>query len=76
LTSPATNGIFPRRHRDIELKEKKKLISWKGIPTTVDELADSRTILNEELPETLQSEAFDVGFADPNFRVNRRLNIW
>lgn len=28
------------------------------------------------LPETLQSEAFDVGFVDPNFRINRRLNVF
>ena len=76
MVTPATDGIFPKRHRVIELKEKKKSISWKGIPTTIDELADARTILNQELPETLQSEAFDVGFADPNFRTNRRLNIW
>ena len=76
MTSPASEGVFPRRVRELELKEKKKLISWKGIPKTIDDLADSRTIRNEELPETLRSEAFDVGFQDPNFRVNRRLNIW
>lgn len=76
MVTPSREGAFPRRHRDIELKEKKKSISFKGIPKTVDELADARTILNEELPETLQSEAFDVAFQDPNFRTNRRLSIF
>lgn len=76
MVTAARDGNFPRRHREIELKEKKKSISWKGIPTTVDELADARSILNEELPETLQSEAFDVGFQEPNFRTNRRLNVF
>ncbi len=76
MVTPSREGAFPRRRRDLELKEAKKSISWKKIPETVDDLADARTMLNDELPETLQSEAFDVGFVDPNFRTNRRLSVF
>ena len=76
MVTAAREGNFPRRLREIELKEKKKAISWKGIPETVDDLTDARSIRNEELPETLQSEAFDVAFQEPNFRTNRRLNVF
>lgn len=59
----------------IEVKEAKKKMSYKKIPTLVSELNDSRTILNEELPVTMQSEAFDVGFVDHDY-IDKRKSIW
>lgn len=50
-------------------------MSYSKIPTVVDDLNNSRTILNEELPETLQSEAFDVGFVDHDY-IDKRKSIW
>jgi len=76
MVTPAREGHFPKRHHELELKEAKKNISYVSIPKTVDDLAAARSILNEEFPITLQSEAFDVAFQDPEIRINRRLNIW
>lgn len=76
IQSTANSGLFPRRRRDTELKETNKEISYKGIPTNLDEIRDARTVRNEDLPETIQSEAFDVGFAPPDTHVFRRLNVF
>ena len=66
---------FPRRHRELELKEPKKSISYKKIPETTDDLKDARTVRNEELPETLQSEAFHVAFSDFNV-IDKRKTVF
>ncbi len=76
IQSTEGSGVFPHRRRETELREVGKQISYKRIPTTIDELVDSRTIRNEELPDTLQSEAFDIGFSEPDYRTTRRLNVF
>ena len=77
MVSPIpVDGLFPRRPRTEELHEAPKEIKWRKIPTTIDDLADARTIRNDDLDITIQSEAFDVGFSEPDFRTNRRLDIF
>ncbi len=70
------SGIFPHRTRILELSEVSKKVSWKKIPKTIDDLTDSRTVRNEELPVTLESEAFDIGFSEPDYYTTRRLNVF
>lgn len=76
IRSTSNSGIFPRRIRNAELRETNKEISFKKIPETIDEFRQSRTVRNEELDITLQSEAFDVGFGEPDPQVTRRLNVF
>ena len=71
-----SDGIFPRRVRQAELVEVDKEVRWSGIPETIDDLYDSRTIRNDELDPVLQSEAFDLGFSVPDIRTNRRLSVF
>lgn len=66
---------FPRRLPRRELTEKDKSIGFRGIPTTIEELKQARTVRNDELKETMQSEAFEVGFIDPTI-TNKRLSIF
>lgn len=70
------DGFYPRRIRGDELVERPKKIRWSKIPVLLSDLADARTIRNDELSETIQSEAFDLGFSEPDFRTNRRLDIF
>ncbi len=77
IQSTSNSGIFPKRNRERELKETDKQVRFKKIPENLDELADARSIRSEELPITLQSEAFDVGFSEPiDFRTTRRLDVF
>lgn len=75
--STSNSGIFPKRRRQEELKETDKQVSYEKIPQTLDDLPEARSIRNEELPITLQSDAFDVAFAEPvDYRTTRRLDVF